>query len=137
MATAKAAYLRKAQVAADSSGSIGTPADLEQQTKFDDSYETQLEDVSQINSDGWRRKLATLKDNKANLEFLRDTTATNQNVLYTADTNRTQVWIKVFRTNSAGYYQPFMIESIKSSYTPEGAERVTVSLSGNGAPTTF
>lgn len=137
MATASAAYARKVQIAPDSAGSPGSYADLELTNKLDLDEKVDNVDISQINSAGYHLRLPTLLDTGVSLDFLYDSTATAQNSIRSAKSSRAQCWVKIYLTASTGVIIPMVVDDIKTSLDPSGANKQSVSLSGNGALATF
>lgn len=137
MSGPNASYPRKIQIAPDSTGVAGTYADLETQTKIDFDEKADNVDISQLNSAGYHQRLTTLLDSGISLEYLYDSAATAQGTIRSAKSGRTQLWVKLFLTASTGVIVPMVVDDIKTSLDPAGVTKQSVSLSGNGAITTF
>lgn len=134
MANPVAAYAKKVQIAPDSSGSIGTPADLNGNATAGLDLKGETIDVSTINSDGFRKRIAGLRDASVNCECFYLSSDTAQGTLAAAYFSGAPVWAKIFLTGSAGIVGQFLVESWNTSEGAADAIKAnfTLTLAGTG-----
>lgn len=122
-----AAYGAKVEIAPDSTGSAGSYAALGDQTKVTVTVKGEQIDITQLNSAGYRSKLAGLIDADVKLEAFSEYGDTAQGTLKTAITTRVPVWIKVTYESSHHITLSCMITDLQFDIDPAGAGKVSYS----------
>lgn len=135
MATPKVAYNLKVQVAPDSSNSPGTYAAPSNQTNVKIDIKGEQIDISQLNSAGYRERIAGLIDVSGTVDGFVDYADTAQSTLITAITTRVPCWVKVFIDGSHYVQAQVNVESLSFELDPAGASKFSGSLTLAGLAT--
>lgn len=136
MALPPPAYALKIQVAPDSAGAPGTFASPSNQLTAKMDIKGEQIDITQLNSAGYRQRIAGLIDVSGSIDGLIDFSDTGQTTIRTAILTRVPVWLKLFITATNYIQFQANCEGFGGVLDPAQASKLNASFVMAGTGTT-